>query len=109
MIVSFDFDMTLSNNNFAQRLFMSMRHDPRVTFHIVTQRYGPLHAMSEASEVLDMASRLKIRPENVHFTNRADKWPVVKAIGAMMHVDDDYEQLSMIGANCPGCLTVSSI
>jgi hypothetical protein len=86
-----------------------MKTDPRVVFHIVTQRYGLAHPMSEASDVYEMAKRIGIKPENVHFTNRADKWPIVKSLNSVMHIDDDFDQLALIQINCPGCLTISSI
>jgi hypothetical protein len=105
MTVSFDFDLSLAHSPFVQKLFMSMSSHPGFEPHIVTQRYGPAHPNDESEEVFELALRLGIPANRIHFTNRLPKWPMLRAIRAVMHVDDDMDQLRMIHAHCPDCMT----
>lgn len=106
--ISFDFDGTLGQVPYVQRLALDLSKDPNNELHIITRRYGYIHpeAGDEISQVLQIASALKIPKERIHFTNREYKVNKIIELGIDLHWDDDFTELKLIRelSNCTAFL-----
>lgn len=106
--VSFDFDDTLDKpkiQEFAKELV-----DKDFEVWIVTTRLDNTQAPSHRwnDDLFEVAKRVGIRLENVHWTNGADKWEFLKDKNFEFHIDDDWYELRMIQRNIKGTKAISS-
>ena len=111
MRVSFDFDNTLyhpfgyngSNSNDQMNDIQSLAKEylrSGYDVFIVTKRYGPenrsLGLTNEHLLVYEIAFRLGIVLENVHFTNREMKFKTLLKLGINRHFEDDEYECDLI-------------
>lgn len=103
--ISFDFDGTIGHKPHLQRLARELCLDPNNEVHIITRRYERPQPQfgDEAAEVYQVARQCGIRPENVHFTNRAYKLETIIRLMIQMHWDDDVKEIAMIRESS-GCI-----
>lgn len=104
-VVTFDFDGTLGNLAYIQKLAMVLLKDPNNEVHIVTRRYGFFHPEvgDEMTRVYAMAKSLGIDRDNVHFTNREYKYKMLTELKADVHYDDDPADVARIRRYFPSC------
>ena len=103
--VSFDFDCTLSETyvqEYAQELI-----DRGFEVWIVTSRFGDdtkyknyfktyTNVDLTNNDLWEVAEKLKIPKERVHFTDMEDKWKFLKDKGFIWHLDDDFIEIKLI-------------
>lgn len=104
--ISFDYDGSLGHVDYLQELCLRLLTDGYNDVHIITRRFGTIlppekaqygiDGPDEFSEVLELADKLGVKRENVHFTNRQMKFETIKSLGINIHYDDDYEDLRLI-------------
>lgn len=114
MRVSFDFDGTLGHPfgsdqtgerndqiNKIQKYALSYIKDGHQVF-IITKRYGPenknLGLRYEHLPVYDLAFKLGIDLNNVHFTNRDMKTDKILSLNIDIHFDDDQYECDLISS-----------
>lgn len=103
MKISFDFDSTLSRPDIQEvaKRFIDFGDD----VHITTTRRDKIDFIEiENSEVFEVAEKLGIPKENIHFTNMQDKEPFLN--GFDMHFDDDEYEIDLITRSKNKCLGV---
>ena len=116
--ISFDFDGCLSDNHDGSlnihketaqenlKLAASLGYD----VHIVTRRFDESNyyrgLQNEHLPVLDMAKKLGVSEQKIHFTNRAWKYETVKKLGSSLHIDDDEVDIQWIQRHSPEINTV---
>lgn len=104
MIVSFDFDGTLEDDfdgtlntqkekiqNIC-KLFCSGGHDVR----IITKRYSQEFSSEEYKVVYELANKIGIPIQKVHFTNREYKDSKVFELGIDLHFENSRYEASLI-------------
>jgi len=103
MKVSFDFDSTLSLDyiqNYASALIKK-----GVEVWIVTSRSScdksaytvkGIHMENMNDDLYEVADKLGISRDNIHFTSFEDKFEFLKKHDFIFHLDDDVIELSMI-------------
>ncbi len=97
---SFDFDGTLSETHvqdYAQELI-----ERGIEVWIVTSRFENAEKYKDFfgtptldyshSDLLEVADRIGISKENIHFTNMVEKSEFLTGKGFVFHLDDDYLQ-----------------
>ena len=114
--VSFDFDGKLelpSITKYAKEL-IEKGHDVWLT----TTRYGDdekykkffhttTHVDLTNNDLWELAAEIGIPKEKIHFTDMNDKWPYIKKMGFLWHIDDDWVENRQI-LNNTKTLAVSS-
>jgi len=91
--VSFDFDGTLETEAGQQKAQELI--DAGDELFIVTAR----NKESENLDLYEIAANLNIPEQNIVFTNGADKYPVLEALGISTHYDNNTEQIKKINDN----------
>lgn len=106
--VSFDFDSTLDKLPIQDLAEELVKADFEVW--IVTTRLDNTQAPSHRwnDDLFEVAKRVGIRLEHIHWTNGADKWLFLKDKGFIFHIDDDWHELKMIQKNIKGTAAISS-
>lgn len=99
MKVSFDFDSTLDRidvQEFAHNLIKN-----GVEVWICTSRFSPenAHRKDWNDDLFAVASKVGIPKDRVIFTNMANKSEVIKDMGFIWHLDDDWIELDFINAD----------
>jgi hypothetical protein len=102
--VSFDFDDTLeyeSVQNYAKKLM-----ENGIEVHIVTSRYEnsddylPVIWPNGHNDMFNIAKKLGIKTENIHFTNFTDKWQFFKDNPDFIwHLDDNNTETYLISGH----------
>ena len=108
MNISFDMDGTLGDGfdrtpnrqkEEIQQLcskYIMMLHD----VHIITKRWGPEYRneglKNECDIVYQLANRLGIKPQNIHFTNRLWKCNKIKELNIDIHFENSEAEVKMI-------------
>ena len=114
--VSFDFDGTLELKpiqEYAKEL-VEQGHDVWIT----TTRYGDdekykrffhttINVDLTNNDLWEVAEYVGIPKEKIHFTNMQDKWPYIKEMGFLWHLDDDWVENRQI-LNNTKTLAISS-
>ncbi|CAB4154182.1 Phage-like element PBSX protein, XkdF [uncultured Caudovirales phage] len=90
--ISFDFDDTLTTTKGQEMVKRFLNAGDEI--FIITARQ-----QSNGSSVFEMAKKLGIKAENVHFTGGKDKWMTVKRLRIDKHIDNNEEQLQLIRDN----------
>jgi len=107
-IIVFDFDGSLGHLPYLQKLAKILCLDQCNDVHIVTRRYDAVHLEhgDEFTQVYIVAKSVGIKPENVHFTNRAYKINKLIELKADIHYDDDPMEIRLIRqmSTCKGFL-----
>ncbi len=93
MRISFDFDCTLGED-IIQKISSSLLKDNEI--FIVTSRCAGL---SHNIDLLNVAKRLGIKDENIHFTEGGWKWRKIKELEIDIHFDDVPEECELIKWN----------
>lgn len=113
-IVSFDFDGSINDHFNGTKNPQSLEVQELAktliaegfSVHIVTRRYGPENShkgiKNEHVEVYEIATKLGVSHDNVHFTNREWKYNKLNEIKADFHIDDDEQDISFIQMHCNG-------
>jgi hypothetical protein len=103
--ISFDFDGSLGHKPHLQKLARELCMDPLNEVHIITRRYGQVNEQhgDEFSDVYRLANAVGIRPDRIHFTNRAYKLEKIKELEIEIHWDDDAKEVAIIRQYCPDC------
>ena len=99
MTVTFDFDGTLQRpivQDYATELISK-----GVNVHILTSRYDELHKHlylinPTNSDLFEVARKLKIPFQHIHFTNMQDKATYLYDTNVIWHLDDDQNELYSI-------------
>ncbi len=97
--VSFDFDGTLNDRKDVYKYCEELLKDDRIEVHITTMRCNKLSdwnknwfTPSYYEEVYEVADKLGIKRENIHFTNGNEKdWFFKYNKDFIWHLDDDSE------------------
>lgn len=106
--VSFDFDNTLEHihvQKYAKKLI-----DNNYDVHIVTSRpekwnqkwslRGNPYSLWDNDDLYEVAKKLNIKKENIHFTNYTPKYKFFdKEKDFIFHLDDDYNETFFINKN----------
>lgn len=92
--VSVDFDDTLSTPEGQDLVERLMRVGADI--HIITRRNK-----NDSGEVYDVADRLGIPHDKIHFTSGKLKWETIKALGITKHIDNSQEEIDAIKENLP--------
>ena len=106
--VSFDFDGTLVDDFYGEQNHQKEKiqkickelidngHD----VYIVTKRFGEPNKMygkkNEHIEVFELAEKLGIKKENIHFTNREWKYDTLKNLGINVHFENSENKVDQI-------------
>lgn len=117
-LVSFDFDGTLvddfygehnSQKETIQKICKDLIDNGHNVF-IVTKRFGPefshLGKKNEHVEVHELAEKLGIRKENIHFTNREWKYYTLKRLNMNVHFENSEDEVYEIRRNVPSMTVV---
>lgn len=96
MKVSFDFDNTITTpsiQNYAKQLV-----DRGIEVWIVTARmgFGKEPSKSWNDDLFEIAEKIGIKKENIHFCCMKNKSDFLKDKGFVFHIDDDNIELSII-------------
>lgn len=107
--VSIDFDSTLTMQHvedFAKSLLLK-----GIEVHITTSRFevGKKKFLSEThnDDLFNVADRLGIPKEHIHFTNMDDKYNHLD--GFIWHLDDDWIELDLLGESDCECIGITHI
>ena len=92
-IVSFDFDDTLELPKY-QEIAKNML-DNGVDVHIVTRRQKD----TASKAVYDLADKLGISKNKIHFTNGVMKWEYLKNSNIQEHYDNNKKEIDLINKN----------
>ena len=101
--VSFDFDDTLSYESvqkYAEQLI-----DLGIEIHITTSRFEDLSKYLPTvwpnghGDLFEVAKKLYVPNERIHFTNFVDKWEFLKDTDFIWHLDDNPMELLFINQN----------
>jgi hypothetical protein len=104
---SFDFDGTLEIliiQEYAKELI-----EREIEVWIITSRYNvenyaknykmdPEYAYLANRDLFEVAEKLQIPEERIHFTNMRDKWEFIENRGFLWHLDDDWIENEMINS-----------
>jgi hypothetical protein len=103
--ISFDMDGTLGHVPYIQNLCKCLLLDPSNEVLIITRRYNHVNTEygDEMTQVFNLAGRLGIKKENVHFTNREYKVGLIKQLDVDIHYDDDFTEIQLIRQHFPKC------
>lgn len=91
---SIDFDDTLDTDRgfeLAKKLM-----EQGAILHILTRRQE-----KDSKPVLEIANKLGIPSDRVHFTNGKLKWEMIKRLGIMKHIDNNEDEIKAIKENLP--------
>lgn len=91
--ISFDFDCTLGET-IIQKISSSLLKDNEI-FIVTARCFGQSHNR----DLHQVAKRLGIKDENIHFTEGGWKWQKIKELEIDMHFDDVPEECELIKAN----------
>lgn len=93
MRVSFDFDSTLSKESVQK--YAAYLISIGIEVHIVTSRYEFYY--SNNNDLYEIADKLGIKRENIHFTNMNNKCDFFKENpDFIFHLDDDSIEINFI-------------
>lgn len=94
--VSLDYDSTLSCSDVEKYAKELVERNFEVW--IVTSRFSSENAPNKEwnDDLFQVADRVGIKRQHIHFTNYADKYEYLKDTDFIFHIDDDNIELSMI-------------
>jgi hypothetical protein len=116
--VSFDFDGTLALKP-IQEYAKELMSRKNIEVWITTTRFGDdekykrfFHTYTDVDltnkDLWEVAEELGIPKERIHFTDMKDKWPYIKKMNFLWHIDDDWVENRMI-LNNTKTLAISSL
>lgn len=114
---SFDFDGTLEHKP-IQEYARELMGREEIEVWITTTRFGDDEKYKRFfdtttnvdltnNDLWDIAEDLGIPKERIHFTDMKDKWPYIKEMGFLWHIDDDWVENRQILSNT-STLAISS-
>lgn len=101
MRISFDFDSTLSEHTMQRFVDIIISSAKCCDVYIITSR---CEGMTN-KDLHSIAKKLGINESNIHFTEGAWKWRIIKKLNIDIHYDDVPEECELIKLNT-SCLPI---
>lgn len=99
MKIGYDYDGTLTRSAIAAKAFFDSTIKANTVYIITKRSSNPNDLEHGSKEVLEMADKLRIKPENVIFTDNGIKSPYINDLGIQVFYDDKEENIIDIKTN----------